>query len=226
MPGENLPGVYPALRYLVGNVTQLVSLDASQTPYINLTGKRVIVLGGGDTAMDCVRTAVRQGATRVTCAYRRDEANMPGSMREVTNAKEEGVRFLWNRQPIEIVGDSGAAGVKLVTTQLGDPDDRGRRQPQAVSGSEEVIDADAVIIAFGFRPSLADWFSEFGISLHDDGRVVANDEGSYPFQTTHDKVFAGGDMVARLGSCGNGSVRRPTCGRWHQRVSGCALERN
>jgi glutamate synthase (NADPH/NADH) small chain len=195
MAGEDLPNVYPALPYLIGNVSRLMELDQTEAPFLDMAGKRVVVLGGGDTAMDCVRTAVRQGATSVTCAYRRDEANMPGSMREVANAKEEGVRFLWNRQPIEIVGNGEATGVKLVTTELGEPDERGRRRPEPVAGTENVLDCDAIIIAFGFRPSPASWFGDFGIDLHSDGRVIAQESGPYPFRTTHEKVFAGGDMV-------------------------------
>src|SRR5690606_37352329 len=135
---------------------------------------RVIVLGGGDTAMDCNRTAIRQGAARVTCAYRRDESNMPGSRREYRNAAEEGVRFLFNRQPVEIIGNGHVEGVKFVTTQLGAPDARGRRQPEVIPGSEEVVPADQVIMAFGFRPSPAAWMSDFDIELESDGRIRAS----------------------------------------------------
>jgi len=145
--------------------------------------------------MDCNRTAIRQNAQSVQCAYRRDEANMPGSKREVTNAKEEGVEFLWNRQPVEIVGNSKVEGIKLVTTKLGEPDERGRRRPEIVEGSEEIVAADAVVIAFGFRPSPADWFSEFTISTDERGRVVAPADSKFQFQTSNAKVFAGGDMV-------------------------------
>jgi glutamate synthase (NADPH/NADH) small chain len=155
----------------------------------------VVVLGGGDTAMDCNRTAIRQGASHVTCAYRRDEGNMPGSKREVANAKEEGVNFLWNRQPVEIVGTNKVEGVKVVTTELGAPDARGRRSPEIVAGSEEIIPADAVVIAFGFRPSPAPWFEEFGIDIESSGRVLASAKNEFPYQTSNTKVFAGGDMV-------------------------------
>jgi glutamate synthase (NADPH/NADH) small chain len=156
----------------------------------------VVVLGGGDTAMDCVRTAVRQQADSVTCAYRRDELNMPGSRREVKNAREEGVEFLFNRQPIEVVEYFGqACGVKMVQTELGDPDEGGRRRPQPIPGSEAVLEADAVIIAFGFQPSPADWFTDIGVETNDWDGVVAEEEQTYKFQTTNPKVFAGGDMV-------------------------------
>ena len=109
-----------------------------------MKGKKVVVLGGGDTAMDCNRTSIRQGAKSVTCAYRRDEANMPGSRKEVKNAKEEGVKFLYNRQPIAFVGDGKVEGVKVVETRLGEPDARGRRSPEPIPGSEEIIPADAL----------------------------------------------------------------------------------
>ncbi len=195
-PGENLPGVYEALPYLVGNVNHNLGFAQDPEAYISLKGKRVIVLGGGDTAMDCVRTAVRQGAEKVICAYRRDEENMPGSRREVKNAREEGVEFLFNRQPIEVVEYFGqACGVKVVTTELGEPDADGRRRPQPVAGSEQVLEADAVIIAFGFQPNPPDWLAEIGVGTNDWDGVIAEEHQAYKFQTSNPKVFAGGDMV-------------------------------
>jgi glutamate synthase (NADPH/NADH) small chain len=145
--------------------------------------------------MDCNRSAIRQGATSVSCAYRRDEANMPGSVREVQNAKEEGVNFLFNRQPVAIVGDDKVEGVKVVSTELGEPDENGRRRPQVIEGSEEIIPADAVLVAFGFQPSPAPWFNEFGIEINSWKGVVAPEKQSFKFQTTNEKIFAGGDMV-------------------------------
>ena len=193
-PGEDLPGVHEALPYLISNANRHLKLEKNPADFIDMNNQRVIILGGGDTAMDCNRTAIRQGA-QVTCAYRRDEANMPGSHREVTNAKEEGVQFLWNRQPVEIVGDGKVEGIKLITTQLGEPDSRGRRRPEAIPGSEEIIPADRVIIAFGFRPSPADWLATFNIDLDEQGRVKAPARQENKFQTSNAKVFAGGDMV-------------------------------
>jgi glutamate synthase (NADPH/NADH) small chain len=192
-PGEDLSGVHEALPYLIGNVNQVMGYEQPAEAFIDLKDKRVVVLGGGDTAMDCVRTAIRQGAARVTCVYRRDQANMPGSMREVENAKEEGIGFLWNRQPIEIIGGGEVQGVKVVETRLGRPDERGRRMPEPIPGSEQTVPADTVIIAFGFRPSPADWFGEFDIGTDGRGRVVASVESRY--RTSNPKVFAGGDMV-------------------------------
>jgi glutamate synthase (NADPH/NADH) small chain len=194
-PGEQLPGVYEALPFLISNVQRCLEMLENPADFIDMKGQRVVVLGGGDTAMDCNRTSIRQGAASVTCAYRRDEANMPGSKREVANAKEEGVEFLWNRQPVEIVGDAKVEGVKVVTTELGSPDARGRRTPQVVPGSEEIIPADRVIIAFGFQPNPAPWFSQFEIGCDERGRVKAPALGQYKHQTTNPKVFAGGDMV-------------------------------
>ncbi len=194
-PGEDLEGVYDALPYLISNANRLLGLERNPNDFIDMKGRRVVVLGGGDTAMDCNRTAVRQSAASVVCAYRRDEANMPGSRREVTNAKEEGVRFLWNRQPIELVGDDRVEGVKVCTTRLGAPDARGRRSPEALPGSEEIIPADRVIIAFGFQPSPAPWFDQFGITADLRGRVKASPANGFKFQTSNPKVFAGGDMV-------------------------------
>jgi len=154
-----------------------------------------VVLGGGDTGMDCNRTAIRQGATSVSCAYRRDEENMPGSRREVANSKEEGVIFLFNQQPLEILGTDTVTGVRLIETTLGEPDEGGRRRPEPVPGSAHVLPADAVIIAFGFQPSPAPWFNDFDIDVLPNGRVKASESSDYAFQTSNPKIFAGGDMV-------------------------------
>lgn len=193
-PGEDLPGVHEALPYLISNINHELG-EGDAEALIDLRGRRVVVLGGGDTSMDCNRTAIRQRATSVTCTYRRDEANMPGSRRDYKNSIEEGVGFLFNRQPIEIVGADRVEGVKLVETRLGPPDARGRRLPETVPGSEEVIPADAVVIAFGFQASPAPWFAAHDIALHPNGRVRVSAGRTTPFQTTNPKVFAGGDMV-------------------------------
>ena len=199
--GEDLNGVHQALPFLVANINRFMGYEKNASDFIDMQGKSVVVLGGGDTAMDCVRTAIRQGAKQVICAYRRDQANMPGSMREFVNAKEEGVKFFWNQQPIEIVAADGidgsriVAGIQLATTELGQADQRGRQRPEIIAGSEKVIEADCVIVAFGFRPSPAGWFKKFDIQINDWGGVKASPEQEFEFQTTHAKVFAGGDMV-------------------------------
>lgn len=195
-PGEDLPGVYEALPYLVGSVNHNLGFEQKPEAYVNLKGKRVVVLGGGDTAMDCVRTAVRQQAEAVICAYRRDEENMPGSRREVKNANEEGVEFLYNRQPIEIVEYFGqACGIKMVQTELGEPGEDGRRRPQPIAGSEEVIEADAIIVAFGFQPNPPQWLADAKVQTNDWDGVIAEEEQTFKFQTSNPKIFAGGDMV-------------------------------
>ena len=155
----------------------------------------MVVLGGGDTGMDCNRTAIRQGASKVNCVYRRNEENMPGSRREVSNSKEEGVSFLFNKQPLEIIGTDCVTGVKLASTELGPPDESGRRAPKIIQGSEEIIEADAVIVAFGYLPDAPDWVSKNAIKINDYGCIDVASEENLPFQTTNTKVFAGGDIV-------------------------------
>jgi glutamate synthase (NADPH) small chain len=194
-PGEDLPGVYEALPYLVKNINHELGLAGGTEGLVSMKGKKVVVLGGGDTGMDCIRTAIRQGAQSVTCTYRRDEGNMPGSRRDYKNSKEEGAEFIFNAQPVELVGTDSVEGVKIVQTRLGKPDARGRRVPEPIPGSEQVIPADAVIIAFGFLPSPPEWFDTHGVKLHTNGRVRVSASKDTPFQTTNPKVFAGGDMV-------------------------------
>ena len=186
--------MYEALPYLISNINHELGLPGSDAGFIDMRGKNVVVLGGGDTGMDCNRTAIRQGAESVTCTYRRDEANMPGSRRDYKNSKEEGVTFLFNRQPVEIVGSDRVEGVKVVQTRLGPPGPRGRRVPEVVPDTEETIPADAVIIAFGFLPNPPEWLGQRNVALHPNGRVRVS-ASPRPFQTTNPKIFAGGDMV-------------------------------
>lgn len=193
--GERLPQVYKAIDYLISSTKKLLGLKQIKGDFINLKGKNVIVLGGGDTAMDCNRTAIRQGAKSVKCLYRRDEQNMPGSKREVQNAKEEGVEFEFNIQPIDIVGEDKVEGVKIVKTQLGEPDQNGRRVPIPIPGSEVIYEADAVVIAFGFRASPSSWFDQFNINTKKNGLVHAEEHQEFKFQTSNEKIFSGGDMV-------------------------------
>ncbi|MET0549613.1 MAG: FAD-dependent oxidoreductase [Xanthomonas sp.] len=211
LPGQDLPGVLPALPFLVQNSRIVGGNDPWGRPIAgwedkialpDLSGKRVVVLGGGDTGMDCVRSAIRLGAAKVTCAYRRDEANMPGSAREVANAREEGVRFLFNRQPLAVEADAAGnlVGVRVVQTRLGEPDARGRQAAVPVEGSESLLDADVVIIAFGFSPSVPEWLAAQGVEGTANGRILAggsepDGDGRLPYQTTNPKLFAGGDAV-------------------------------
>ncbi|MFZ5635343.1 MAG: FAD-dependent oxidoreductase [Pseudomonadota bacterium] len=220
LPGQELRNVLPALPFLVQNGRIVVGgNDAESRPIAgwedrvalpDLHGKRVVVLGGGDTGMDCVRSAVRLGASQVSCVYRRDEASMPGSAREVANAREEGVRFLFQRAPLALL-DDGAGNVRAVRvaeTRLGAPDARGRRRPEQVPGSETDLDADIVLIAFGFQPDPPSWLAAHGVALHDDGRIRITpappphhparfdaNNPVYPYQTANPKLFAGGDGV-------------------------------
>jgi glutamate synthase (NADPH/NADH) small chain len=196
MPGEEAEGVFRALDYLIGNTKSLLEMPAGEYPFIDLKDQRIVVLGGGDTAMDCVRTAVRQGAREVHCLYRRDRENMPGSQREVDNAIEEGVQFRFNVQALEIIDDNGrASAVRVVETRLGLPDESGRRRPEPVAGSEKVIEADAVIVAYGFQASPENWLEKFGILTNQWGLVDTSDAETFAFQTSNQKVFAAGDMV-------------------------------
>lgn len=193
--GEEMPGVYEALPFLISNVNRNMGWEKEPSEFISVADKKVVILGGGDTAMDCNRTSIRQGALSVTCAYRRDEKNMPGSRREVKNAKEEGVRFLFNRQPVEIIGNGRVEGIKLVTTKLGEPDENGRSRPVVIEGSEEIIPADVVLIAFGFQPNPPGWLTDASVKLNEWQGVVAPEAQTFKFQTSNPKVFAGGDMV-------------------------------
>ncbi|MDA9659926.1 FAD-dependent oxidoreductase [Pseudomonadota bacterium] len=193
--GEDLPKAHKAIDYLIGNTNHLLKFQQKESDYINFKGKDVVILGGGDTAMDCNRTAIRQGAKSVTCLYRRDEKNMPGSRREVINAKEEGVEFEFNIQPIEIIGSDSVQGIKTMQTKLGEPDQNGRRVPVPIKGSEKIYPADEVVIAFGFRANPADWFEDFKIQTDKSGLVVAPEKQKLKFQTSNPKIFSGGDMV-------------------------------
>ncbi|WP_199609484.1 FAD-dependent oxidoreductase [Flocculibacter collagenilyticus] len=197
LPNQTAKGVYDALPYLIANTRHTMQLAENEHPYVNLKNKSVVVLGGGDTAMDCVRTAIRQQAKSVTCAYRRDQINMPGSKREVQNAQEEGVKFNWNVQPIgiEVDANQNVTAVKMVKTQLGVPDENGRRRPEIIPDSEHLIKADAVITAFGFLPHQLDWLDNFGINRTEWGTIDIKEDNELAMQTSNPKVFAGGDMV-------------------------------
>lgn len=200
IPNEHADGVYSALPFLIGNTQNLLGFDAPT--YSSMAGKRVVVLGGGDTAMDCVRTSVRQQAQSVTCVYRRDAANMPGSRKEYTNAKEEGVDFEFNAQPVQIEAEPVAietdaagkvTGIQVVRTRMGEPDEKGRRRAEMIEGSEETIACDAVIVAFGFAPHEMPWLAEVGVTVDSRGRIEKS--GSELQQTANPKIFAGGDIT-------------------------------
>lgn len=184
LPGVDLEGVVDALPFLLRNTADPARRD-------DLSGRRVVVLGGGDTAMDCLRTAVRLGASRVTCVYRRDEANMPGSRREVKAAREEGVEFVWLAAPARFLDDGTGrlAGVECIRMELGPPDADGRRRPVPIPGSEFTIPADVAVLAFGFDGTPVP--AADGPRTTSMGTYVVNPDGS----TDLPGVFAGGDAV-------------------------------
>ncbi len=195
IPNETVNNVYQALPYLIANTQKILNQSSNEYPYIDLHGKNVAVLGGGDTSMDCVRTAIRQGAKKVTLIYRRNEASMPGSANEVNNAKEEGVNFVFHHQPIEIkVEQNTVIGVECLQTELVTHSVDSRSNFELIEGSNELIEADAVIIAFGFQPNPTQWMNEHNIELDLKGRVVVN-RHQFAYQTSNPKIFSGGDMV-------------------------------
>lgn len=190
LPGLDSNNVYMALPFLIGNINKVRGYDEG-SEYISMENKRVIVLGGGDTAMDCNRTSIRQGASSVICCYRRGENDMQGSLKEVKNAREEGVIFKFNLQPTEIIqhGDGTKLSVKFSYT--GDEKNSNDSKDAKNHIKDQIIDADAVILAFGFRPNPQQWFDGHKVTTHEDGRVKVNSQ----HQTDNPKVFAAGDMV-------------------------------
>lgn len=195
-PGAGNNGVVAALDYLTASNRKGLGDDvaAFDCGALNADGKRVVVIGGGDTAMDCVRTAVRQGAKSVTCLYRRDKKNMPGSSREVANAEEEGVVFEWLALPKAVSGDAEqAAGVRAARMELGERDESGRRAPVEVADADYDLDADLVIKALGFEPEdLPTLFNEKGLSVTARGTVKVN---PLTLETKVPGVYAAGDIV-------------------------------
>ncbi len=169
------------------------AVPAFDSGALSAEGKRVVVIGGGDTAMDCVRTSIRQGAASVTCLYRRDKANMPGSMREVANAEEEGVRFAWLSGPDAFVGEDRVQGVQAVRMHLGMPDATGRQQVERLAGSEYVEPADLVIKALGFDPEdMPAMFGEPELAVTRWGTLKVDHR---TMMTNLPGVFAAGDIV-------------------------------
>ncbi len=194
-PGAGLAGIVPALDYLTASNRHGLgdAVPAFASGALDARGKRVVVIGGGDTAMDCVRTAVRQGAASVVCLYRRDRANMPGSMREVANAEEEGVEFMWLAAPEAFLGDGQVSGVRAVRMHLGLPDASGRQAVEPIEGSHFTLPADLVIKALGFDPEdLPAAFGEAALKVTRWGTIVVDPK---TFMTKLPGVFAAGDIV-------------------------------
>ncbi|MBX5452633.1 MAG: NAD(P)-dependent oxidoreductase [Acidobacteriia bacterium] len=194
-PGVGLEGIVPALDYLIASNRKGLGdpVPAFESGLLNAAGKQVVVIGGGDTAMDCVRTAVRQGATSVKCLYRRDRANMPGSMREVKNAEEEGVEFVWLAAPEAFFGEGSVRAVRAVRMRLGMPDASGRQSVHPEEGGHFMVPADLVIKALGFDPEpLPVLWNEPQLEVTRHGMVKINHR---TFMTSLPGVFAAGDIV-------------------------------
>ena len=194
-PGSNLNNIFPAMKFLTASNKKGLGDKVKEfdNGTLNAEGKDVVVIGGGDTAMDCVRTAVRQKAKSVSCLYRRDKANMPGSAREVTNAEEEGVKFIWLSSPKVFEGNKKVEKVILNKMRLGEPDSSGRQSPKIIEGSEEVLNADLVIEALGFEPEeIPKLFNEPDLQVTKWGTIKADLK---TLKTNIKGVFAAGDIV-------------------------------
>ena len=195
LPGVGLDNIFMAMDYLTASNRKGLgdAVPAFDNGTLNAHGKDVVVVGGGDTAMDCVRTAVRQGANAVRCLYRRDRANMPGSMQEVAHAEEEGVEFVWLSTPEAFLGDTAVAAVRAVKIHLGVADATGRQTPQPIAGSSYTIQADLAIMALGFDPEdLPTMFDAPGLGITRWGTVRVDWQ---TMMTNLDGVFAAGDIV-------------------------------
>ena len=194
-PGAGLDGIVQAIDYLTASNRKSFGDDVPEfdSGELDAIGKNVVVIGGGDTAMDCVRTAIRQGAKSVKCLYRRDRANMPGSQREVENAEEEGVQFEWLTAPKGYTGDGAVAGVKAIRMRLGAPDVTGRQTPEEVAGSDETLKSDLAIKALGFEPEdLPKLWGTDGLEVTRWGTIKADFRTK---QTSLPGVYAVGDIV-------------------------------
>ena len=195
LPGSDLNNIFPAIDFLTASNRKGLGdkVKNFDNGMLNAENKDVIIIGGGDTGMDCVRTAVRQNAKSVKCLYRRDKENMPGSAREVNNAEEEGVKFIWLSNPKKFLGDSKVSSVLVEKMKLADTDSSGRKKPQSIPGSEFEIRADMVIKALGFDPEdLPKLFNSSDLSISDWGTIKINLKN---METNIPGVFAAGDIV-------------------------------
>ena len=195
LPGSDLANIFPAMEFLTASnkkgLGDKVQLFDDGT--LNAKGKDVVVIGGGDTAMDCVRTAIRQDAKSVKCIYRRDKKNMPGSSREVQNAEEEGIEFVWLTTPSKFNGKNKVESVEVNKIKLGEPDDSGRRRPEIIEGSNYNVKADLVIKSLGFDPEdLPKLFGEDNLNLTKWGTIKIDFD---TMETSVPGVFAAGDIV-------------------------------
>ncbi len=195
IPGKDLKNVFPAMKFLTASNKKGLGDDVSDFDdgTLNAEGKNVIVIGGGDTAMDCVRTAIRQKAKSVSCLYRRDKINMPGSAREVQNAEEEGVKFIWLSSPKEFVGSEKVNKVIYDKIKLGEPDSSGRQSPKIIEGAQGELPADMIIKSLGFDPEeIPSLFSEPELKVSKWGTIKIDLK---TMRTNIRGVFAAGDIV-------------------------------
>tara|TARA_B100000029_G_scaffold205352_1_gene203292 strand:- start:198 stop:965 length:768 start_codon:yes stop_codon:yes gene_type:complete len=195
LPGNNLDNIFPAMDFLTASNRKGLGdkVEKFDNGILNAENKNVVVIGGGDTAMDCVRTAVRQNAKSVKCLYRRDKENMPGSAREVLNAEEEGVEFVWLSNPKKFIGDKKISSILVEKMKLGEPDSSGRKNPEPIADSDFQIKADMAIKALGFDPEdLPKLFNFPELSVSKWGTIKIN---LTTMETNLEGVFAAGDIV-------------------------------
>jgi glutamate synthase (NADPH/NADH) small chain len=195
LPGKDLGNIFPAMEFLTASNKKGLGdkVELFDNGTLNAEGKNIVVIGGGDTAMDCVRTSIRQKAKSVKCLYRRDKENMPGSAREVANAEEEGVEFVWLSSPKEFIGTNKIEGLMVDKIKLGEPDDSGRRKPEIQNNSHFNIKADIVIKALGFDPeNLPKLFGSEDLQVTKWGTLKTNFD---TMETNLPGVFAAGDII-------------------------------
>jgi glutamate synthase (NADPH/NADH) small chain len=195
IPGQNLKNIFPAMQFLTASNRKGLGdkVELFDNGTLNAEGKNVVVIGGGDTAMDCVRTSIRQKAKSVKCLYRRDKDNMPGSAREVGNAEEEGVDFVWLTSPKKFIGNKEVQEVEVNRMKLGEPDASGRKRPEIEEGSEFRIPVDLVIKSLGFDPeNIPNLFGAEELAVSKWGTIKIDLKS---MQTNLDGVFAAGDIV-------------------------------
>ena len=195
LPGNDLDNIFPAMEFLTASNKKGLGdkVELFENGTLNAEGKNVIVIGGGDTAMDCVRTSIRQNAKSVKCIYRRDKENMPGSSREVSNAEEEGVEFVWLSSPKEFVGKNKVESLIVNKIKLGKPDESGRRKPEVQKNNQFEVKADMVIKALGFDPEdLPNLFGSKNLSITKWGTIKTNFD---TMETNLPGVFAAGDII-------------------------------
>ena len=195
LPGHNLKNIFSAMEFLTASNRKGLGdkVEEFDNGTLNSKNKNVVVIGGGDTAMDCVRTAIRQNAKSVKCIYRRDKKNMPGSTKEVNNAEEEGIKFFWQSNPKRFIGNDKVSSLIVEKMKLGQPDSSGRKKPESIVNSEFEIDADIIIKALGFDPeNLPKLFNNFNLLVSNLGTIKINIKS---METNIPGVFAAGDIV-------------------------------